>query len=70
MTARVILNDALQEQNEKLRMLEAEYADTIAAGEKAKRIVETQKRHVVEITDAIDVLIAHEKSQQVEVEQP
>lgn len=61
-----VLNTELQEQAEKLKMLESEYADTIRAGEKAQGIIARQRRHVEEICAAIDVLIAHEKSQQVE----
>ena len=64
--ARQVLHDEVQEQTEKLKMLESEYADTILAGAKARGIVERQRRHVAELCAAIDVLIAHEKSQQVE----
>lgn len=61
-----VLNRDLQDQSEKLKALESEYATRILEGEKAKQIVAAQKRRVDEVCEAIDVLNAHAKRQEVD----
>lgn len=63
-----VLNRALNEQTEKLKVMEVEYEAKIRAGQEAERIVADQHGRVEELRAAIDVLRAHEKAQDPEPE--
>lgn len=61
-----VLNRVLTEQDEKLIAVQEANAEDIRRGERARQEVAEQQRHVDEVAAAIDVLINHERAQQVD----